>query len=111
MPRKMPSLPLDRADDGVTVSSPSFNHEDGLYERVLRADEDGYFVLRRPVTFNANVEPTFDAARVVDEDKERRKDDENKLWFEERVEGQDEDKQILERGGGEGTLWLIAREG
>ena len=66
--------------------------------------------LRRPVTFDADVDPTFNAARAVDEDKERRLDNENKIWFEERVVGLDEDDQILEwvggGGGGDGTLRL-----
>ena len=37
------------------------------------------------------VDPAFDARRVVDEDEEGRLDDENKLRFEERVEGREEE--------------------
>ena len=50
----------------------------------------------------------FDAARAVDKDEERPLDDNNKLRFEERVAGRDEDDQIIERvgsgGGGDGAL-------
>ena len=60
---------------------------------------------RRP---DAVVDSTFDAARAVEEDEERRLDDKNKIWFEERVAGLNEDDQILERvgGGRDGTLRL-----
>ena len=90
------------------VSSPSFNDNDngnkndndndnekdndGSYEPFSSAGDDGYSVLRCPVTFDANVDPTFDLAWAVDEDKERRLDDEHKLWFNKRVVGQDRDK-------------------
>ena len=56
-------------------------------------------MLWRPVTFEANANPTFDAAHTVDEDEERRLDDDNKLWYEERVAGREKDKRIIERGG------------
>ena len=50
----------------------------------------------------------------MDEDEERRLDDKNKIWFEERVAGLDEDDQIFERvgggGGGNGTLRLLLIE-
>ena len=47
----------------------------------------------------------------MDDDEERWLDDENKIWFEERIAGLDEDDQILEwvgggGGGGDGTLRL-----
>ena len=64
-------------------------------------------MLRRPVRFDANVNPASDAERAVNKDQERRLDDENMLWFEERVAVRDEDEQVLERvGGGGGTLRL-----
>ena len=63
-----------------TASSPLFNDNDGSYEPVSSAGDDGDSVLRHPVTFNADVNPTFDATRAVDEDEERRLDDENKIW-------------------------------
>ena len=68
------------------------------------------------MTFDADVDPTFDAARAVDEDEERRLDDEKKIWFEERVAGLDEDDQILELviggggGGRDGTMRLRSIE-
>ena len=49
--------------------------------------------------FDADVDPMFDKARAVDEDKEWRLVKKNKLWFEETVAGWNEDKQIIERGG------------
>ena len=55
-----------------------------------------YLVLRRPVTFDADVNPIFNAPRALDNDKERSLDDANKLWFKERIAGREEDKQILE---------------
>ena len=69
----------------------SFNNDDGLYKPVSSAGDDGYSVLRRPVTFDADVEPMFHTAPVMDEDEERRLDYNNKLWFEERVARLDED--------------------
>ena len=52
--------------------------------------------------------------RAVDEDEERRRDDKDKIWFEERVAGVDEEDQILERfgsgGRGDGTLRLWSVE-
>ena len=79
LPRRMRLSPLDRADNVATTSSPSFNNHNGSYERVSRVGEDGYLVMRRPVMFDADVDPTFDAAWIVDEDQERRLDNKNKL--------------------------------
>ena len=59
---------MDRADNVATVSSSSF---DNNYERVFRAGDDGDSVLRRPVTFDADVDQTFDMAWAVDKEKER----------------------------------------
>ena len=56
-------------------------------------------MLLRPVTFGADVDLTFDAGRVVDKDNKRWLVIKNKLWFNETVVGQDEDEQIIERGG------------
>ena len=67
-----------------------------MYEQVSRAGEDGYSALRRQVTLDADIDSTFDTARAVDEDKDRRMDNKNKLWFEERVAGRDEDGRILD---------------
>ena len=92
-----------RADDVATASSPSFDDD---YERVSCAGEDGDSVLRCPVTFDADVDPTFDAAQAVDEDVERRLHDENTLLSEKRVAGQDKGERILERGGGGDFLRL-----
>ena len=58
----MPSSPSDRVDDVATASFVSFGDEDGSYERVSRAGEDGCSVLRR--------QTTFDAAQAMDEDEE-----------------------------------------
>ena len=56
-------------------------NDNGLYKPVLSAGDNGYSVLRRPVTFDADIDPKFDAAQAVDQDEERRLDDKNKLWF------------------------------
>ena len=52
----------------------------------------------------------FHTARAVDEDEERRLDDENKIWFEERVARLDDEDQILGwvggGGGRDGTMRL-----
>ena len=61
--------------------------------------------------FNAYVNLASNVVRAVNKDKERRLDNENKLWFEERVARRDEDEQIIERVGGgggsdDGTLRL-----
>ena len=50
--------------------------------------------------FDADVDPTFDAERAVDEDKERRLDDKQNLWFKESFAERDRDERILERRGG-----------
>ena len=59
-------------------------------------------MLQRPVTFDTNIKPTFSAAQAVDKVDERRLDNKKTLWSEERVAGQDKDKQILVRGAGSG---------
>jgi len=51
-----------------------------------RAGEDGYSLLRRPVTFDADVDPTFEVPRAMDEEEDRRLRDGNREWFEGRVE-------------------------
>ena len=85
-----------------------FNDNRGSYEPVSCAGDDGYWVLRRLVTFDANVNPIFDVAQALDEEKERLLINKNTLWFEERVEGQDEDERIIEGGdGGKGAEFNI----
>ena len=59
-------------------------------------------MLHRPVAFDADDDPTFDAPQALDDDEERQLDDATKLWFKERVAGRDKDEQILKRGGGSG---------
>ena len=53
------------------------------------------------------IEREFYAAWAVDEDKEQRLDNKNKLWFKERVVGWDKDEQMIEQGcgRGDGTKW------
>ena len=97
------TLPLDQEDDVASASSPSFNDDDGSYDWASCAGEDKYSVLLRPVSFNANVDPAFYAPRAVDEDKERRLVNKNKLWFDKAIAGRDKDKQTIERGGGRGN--------
>ena len=97
-----PYRDLDQADDIVTASLPSFNNNNWLYTRVSYGVKHGYSVLRHLVTFDANVNLTFEAVRALNEDKKRRPDNRNKLWFEERVAGQDEEKWIIKWGGGSG---------
>ena len=54
----------------------------------LRAGEDGYSILRRPVTFDANVDPTFNVPKVLDEnvddDDHQGEKNLNKAWFDEK---------------------------
>lgn len=54
----------------------------------LRAGEDGYSLLRRPITSSASSfgsdDPVFDAPRLLDSIEERRRnEDVNRIWFEE----------------------------
>ena len=60
--------PFERADDVATSSFPSLDND---YEHFFHSGKDEYSVLRRPVTFDADVDPTFDAARAVDEKKDK----------------------------------------
>ena len=66
-------------------------------------------MLRCPVRFDANVDPTSEAAQAVDEDEERRLDNKNKPCFEEMVAGRDKDEQIIKRGDGDNTERHAAR--
>ena len=64
-------LPSDQADCVATGSFLSFDDDTGLYERVSRMGSNKYLMLRRPVTFDADVNPTYDVAHAMDKDKER----------------------------------------
>ena len=66
----------------TSSSSSSFYDDIDTYARESRAGEDGYSVLRRPVTFDADTDPTFEAPKVLDESEEEKLNDVNKLWFE-----------------------------
>jgi DNA mismatch repair protein MutS2 len=57
------------------------------FNRDSRAGEDGYSLLRRPVSFDADADPTFDAPLVLDEREEELLMDANKNWYEERSGG------------------------
>ncbi|KAL7494212.1 hypothetical protein ACHAWT_002923 [Skeletonema menzelii] len=57
------------------------------FEGDSRAGEDGYSVLRRPVTFDADMDPIFAAPLVLDEREEEQLSDANKNWYEERSSG------------------------
>lgn len=57
------------------------------FEPDSRAGEDGYSVLRRPVTFDADMDPIFAAPLVLDEREEEQLSDANKNWYEERSSG------------------------
>ena len=78
-------------------------------ERVSHAGKEGYSVMRRLVTFDADVDPGSNAPQALDDNEEERRDDANKIWFKERVVGRDEDQQILERGG-DGTKRHTTRQ-
>lgn len=67
-------------------SSTSWNDIES-FQRDSRAGEDGYSVLRRPVTFDADTDPIFDAPLVLDEREEEQLSDANKNWYEERSSG------------------------
>ncbi|KAL7539177.1 hypothetical protein ACHAXR_010213 [Thalassiosira sp. AJA248-18] len=69
------------------LTTSSFFDDDDNFQRDSRAGEDGYSVLRRPLTFDADVDPTFDAPKVLDEKEEERLDDVNRLWYEEKSGG------------------------
>ena len=91
-----------QANNITTASFPSLDN-DGPYGRVSCVGEEGYSVLRRPVAFNANANPAFNTPMALDNNKKRELDDANMLYFEESIAGWDEDKQILKRGGGNGS--------
>ena len=57
-------------------------------------------VLLPPVTFDADVDPAFDAEQAVDDGEERRLVNKNKLWFDKTFAGRDEDERISKRDSG-----------
>ncbi|KAL9179988.1 hypothetical protein ACHAXT_007958 [Thalassiosira profunda] len=84
------SSPLDTDTDGSSAastasSSSSSFFDDPTFERESRAGEAGYSLLRRPVTFDADADPSFDAPKVLDEKEEERLDDANRLWYEDKT--------------------------
>ena len=108
MPRRTGSSPLEQADDVATTSSPTFDND---YKRVSCAGKDGDSVIWYSVTFEANVDPTFNTAQAVDKDNEWWMDEKNKLWSEESGAVQVKDEQIIERddggsGGGDNFMRL-----
>ena len=94
----MSSSPRDHNEDHVssapastaTAATASFFEDEG--NRLdSRAGEDGYSVLRRPVTFDADVDPTFAAPGVLDEEEaERARNDANRIWYAERQDGRED---------------------
>lgn len=73
-------------NDDTTSSSSSIYYDDtDSFRRDSRAGEDGYSLLRRPVTFDADVDPTFDAPLALDEREEEQLMDANKNWYDDRT--------------------------
>jgi DNA mismatch repair protein MutS2 len=80
-----PSIDTETNNDGSNSSGGRSIYDDmDSFQRDSRAGEDGYSVLRRPVTFDADVDPIFDAPLVLDEKEEEQLMDANKNWYEER---------------------------
>ncbi|KAL7454853.1 hypothetical protein ACHAWC_009328 [Mediolabrus comicus] len=80
-----PSIDTETNNDGSNSSGGRSIYDDiDSFQRDSRAGEDGYSVLRRPVTFDADVDPSFDAPLVLDEKEEEKLMDANKNWYEER---------------------------
>ncbi len=80
------SSPLETETNNDDTNG-SFYDNIESFQRDSRAGEDGYSLLRRPVTFDADVDPTFDAPLVLDEREEEQLMDANKNWYEERSSG------------------------
>ena len=80
------SSPLQTETNNDDTNGSSSIHDNDIYsfERDSRAGEDGYSLLRRPVTFDADVDPTFDAPLVLDEREEEQLMDANKNWYEDK---------------------------
>ena len=78
------SSPIDIEATGESSESSSYNDIE-TFQRDSRAGEDGYSLLRRPVTFDTDTDPTFDAPLVLDEREEEQLMDANKNWFNERT--------------------------
>ena len=100
MPRGVRASPFDQTDIVAKASPPPFNDDDGLDKWVSCADKHKYSVRLRQVTFDANIDPTFDAAWPVFKDNKQRLVNKNKLWFDKTVARRDAVKQIIEQGGG-----------
>ena len=80
------SSPLETETSNDDIDESAYNDIES-FQRDSRAGEDGYSVLRRPVTFDADVDPTFSAPLVLDEREEEQLNDANKNWYEERSIG------------------------
>lgn len=80
------SSPLETETNSDDINESAYNDIE-TFQRDSRAGEDGYSLLRRPVTFDADVDPTFAAPRVLDEKEEEQLNDANKNWYEERNSG------------------------
>ncbi|KAL3802337.1 hypothetical protein HJC23_007162 [Cyclotella cryptica] len=63
------------------VDSPS--SKSTQYQRSLRAGEEGYSLIRRPVAFDDS-DPIFQAPRSLREEEEAKRNDVNREWFESR---------------------------
>ena len=83
---KLYSSPLETETNNDDTSGGTYDDIES-FQRDNRAGEDGYSLLRRPVTFDADADPTFAAPLVLDEREEEQLMDANKNWYEDRSSG------------------------